>query len=375
MKGVKPAKFIAPFTKIISNVANMSLDYSFVGFYRGWKGGVGGMKDLGPQGKYKREYSDEERAKEYIKATTGTVGMLAILALTHKWKDDEEPVFEITSEGTGDFRDNYELSRKSGWQKYSIKIGDKWYSYQNTPLAIPFSMIGHLRDDEKYKGKSLDNKDAITKFSLAVHNNFQFIVDMTFLKGLGDFMGSFSNENPNAAVSYFEKLGKTTVKAFVVPNLYTQASKELQRVYNMPMKEANGLLEAIIRDMPMANNHLNDMIDALGDPIVADTDKLVSNVETDAVWDVIRRNNAWIGRVNKHSATVYDPKTKKERLATEDEYYEFSKIRGQYIKKKILENIDNLNKMSPDKVQDEILEYKKRGTKKAKRETLRTKIN
>jgi hypothetical protein len=363
-KGFKPFKFIVPFTRIVANVSNRYLDWSPVGFYRAAKGGTGTFVPDGSR--YQRSFTKEERVKEYIKATSGALAMMTLYAMTQKMSEDDDPALEITSEGTGDFKDNYELA-KNGWQKYSIKVGDKWISYQNTPFAIPFSIIGHMRDDEKYKGKSLDSKDAIDRLSIALVNNLQFVTDMTFLKGMGDFMGSFSNENPNAVVNYFDKLRKTTIKGFAVPNLYTQSAKEIQRIYGIPTKEANTLLEAIIRDIPIANSGQKDMIDALGDPIIADTDRLTSDVESDAAWDVIIKNNAWIGRVNKHSTTIYDKKTKKERPMTDQEYYDFSKERGQVIKKKILKNIKELSEKTPSKVRDEITEYKKVATKKAKK--------
>lgn len=361
-RNFKPAKFIIPFTRVVANVANRSLDWSIVGFIRAAKGSIGTF--VPREGHFHRKYTKEQRIKEMISATSGTMAMIAIYLLSDPGEDDD-PVFEITSEGTGDYMDNYELAN-NGWQKYSIRIGDKWYSYQNTPLAIPFSIIGHMRDDEKYKGNSLENKDALIKFQMAVFNNFQFITDMTFLRGMSDFMGSFSNENPNAAVSYFEKLGKTTIKGFVVPNLFTQTSKELQRLYGIPMKEAKNLQEALIRDMPIARDGLNDMINTLGEPIVADTDRLTSDVESDAVWDLIIKNNAWIGRVRQSSVVIYDPKLKQERLVSDQEYYKFSKIRGQIIKKRIAENIKILNKMRPEQVRKEITEYKKTATEMAK---------
>jgi hypothetical protein len=345
-------------------VANNSLDWSLVGFVRAKRGGTGTF--TGGQEKFQRKYTKEERAKEYIKATTGTLAMMALYALTEPG-DDDEPVFEVTAEGSGDLQNNYQLA-ENGWQKYSIRIGDTWYSYLNTPLNIPLSIVGRLRDDERYNGKSLKDKDVTTKLGLAAYHNIQFITDMTFLKGMGDFMGSFSNDNPNAAVSYFERFTKTTVKSLIVPNLLTQSAKELQRIYDMPMKEAKGLYQSIVRDIPGANNDQNDMVNFLGDPIVADTDKLTSDVKTDAVWDIIIKNNAWLDRTMKHSIIVYDEKVGIERGVTDEEYYKYTKLRGAKIKASILENIEELRKMSSEEVREEISSYKENATKESKQE-------
>jgi hypothetical protein len=41
--------------------------------------------------------------------------------------------------------------QETGWIPYSIKVGDKYYSYGWTPAAIPIAILGNYLDAKKYK--------------------------------------------------------------------------------------------------------------------------------------------------------------------------------------------------------------------------------
>ena len=204
------------------------------------------------------------------------------------------------------------------------------------------------------------------------YEGMRFFSDMTFLRGAAEFMGSFSAENPKAAEMYFKKFSQSTTKGLLIPNLYTQARREYMERFDVPIKETGkdyftGLLDNLRRDIPVANNGMNDMIDALGDPVMPDTDRLASDVETDAIWDVIIKNKAWIGRLSKGSVIVYEGNTGKERhILSQDEYYEFTKARGQIIKKHIKNTLKYLQKSNPDEARTLINDLKNQATEEAK---------
>ena len=65
---------------------------------------------------------------------------------------------------------------------------------------------------------------------------------------------------------------------------------------------------------------------------------------------------------------VFEPITEQERLITDKEYYNFSKIRGRLIKEQILENIYELKEMTPNEVRKQLIEYKKSATTQAELE-------
>lgn len=337
IKGIKPLKFIIPFTRIIANVANRYLDWSPWGLARAAKGGIG-YETLG-ENRY-RKYSPQEKTEQWIKAITGTTAMAAIYALT----DDEEGVFQITADGPGDVQKKFQL-QETGWRPYSIRIGDKWYNYQNTPLAIPFSTVGFYRDLQKYRGVT-DEEDLATKFGIVAHGTAKYMMDLTFLQSLSSFFDSFSKENPNEGKNFFEKQQKTMErvgKSFVIPNAVTQISRAIQEVADMPMKKAESMGDQIIRDLPILRDHLGNIYNALGDPVIpSQIEKFVplkpSKAKDDEkLWNLIIKNNAWI---SKPGRTTLKPTGKP---MTDEEYDTFSLKAAQLGKRLLSANYARLN--------------------------------
>lgn len=365
IKGIKPISFIVPFTRIIANVTNRYLDWSPWGLVRAAKGGVGYKNPLLGD-RFVKEYTPEERRREVIKAVTGTMGMIAMYALTEPDEEGNSEI-EITADGTGDYKKNYELA-ETGWQPYSVKIDGKWYEYKNTPLAIPFAWIGYHRDTQKYK----DEKSDGDKLGIMMYGSVKYVMDMSFLSSLSDFFTAFSKDHSEGA-GFLEKAGKATArtaKSFVIPNLFTQLARSYEELNNLPLKQAKSIPEDLVRDMPVLRDNLNDMYNALGEPVYPDQNKKyipfkVNPESDDKVWKLIIDNQAWIGTPKKNQI-VYDRKLKGERSMTEDEYNAFAILSGQKIKKKIEENYKSLIKMDKGAVQDKIKDYKEVARKSAK---------
>jgi hypothetical protein len=347
--GTKPLKFIVPFTSILSNVANTYLDFSPYGYVRAYRGQIGGKADLGTQ--YGRKFTPEDRAKEIIKASIGTLSAMAVMTMATTEGDDGEPLIEITANGTGDFVKNYNL-QETGWQKYSIKYNGKWHSYQNTPLAVPFTIIGNVMDFQKYRGEPV----TIKTLERVLFNTALYFQDMTFLKGISEFLGSFSQAEATKDKGYFSKYLTNLAKGFVVPNIVTQTSRLIQEQFELPMKEANDAWEQMYRDIPIARNDLNDMINGLGETVVPNMNRWVNKETHDPIWSLIVENNAWISKPSK-DVLVYGEDGKARKL-TNQEYYDYAKLRGQKLKKSIEDNLVYLQGLGKEDVQEEISRYK-----------------
>src|SRR5206468_2245156 len=80
-------------------------------------------------------------------------------AIAHaKSQDEPDPRFAVTGSGPGTGDQQRQL-KETGWIPYSVKIGTRYYSYVNTPLAIPLAVLGNFFDAMKYK--HLDSTDAL----------------------------------------------------------------------------------------------------------------------------------------------------------------------------------------------------------------------
>ena len=145
IRGVKPLRFVIPFTRIITNVVNNTLDYTPVGLIRAARG-VRGFRTFEQSQLTKpafKELTREERKTLIAKAALGITLTAAFQAL------HIAGAITITGGGPDDENKKRQL-RESGWQPYSIKIGNKWYSYQYTPLVFMLGYLGNMNDADKY---------------------------------------------------------------------------------------------------------------------------------------------------------------------------------------------------------------------------------
>lgn len=352
--GVKPVRFLIPFTNIITNVANNALDYTPVGLVRAARG-VRGFESFENTPHTKNAYKEltrEERIQDIAKASLGIGLTLGMYALTQIKGDGDEPILEITGGGTGDFKKDAQL-RDQGWQPYSIKYNGKYFSYALTPMVLNLGFIGNVNDYQKYN-KNADDKSTLEKSTLALYQSGKMVTDMTWIGSTATLMSALASDNPARAESEITNTLSNSAKGFLIPNIYTQAAQKMEQIYHMPPKETNGFLDQLQKDIPVARNSMFDKINGLGDPVSSDKDILVSDEKKDPVWQYLFSKKNWVAPVAKKSLMVYDEETHKDRQATPEEYYNFSKVRGQEIKRQIQNIIANGVVVNEDKVESNI---------------------
>jgi hypothetical protein len=325
MGGTKPLRFLVPFTRIITNVANNSLDFSPIGLIRG-AAGKRGLFASEASGK-RVTMTPEERRQMIIKSSLGIATMATAYALS------KNGIIQITGAGPSNIDKKLQLIEE-GWQPFSIKIGDTFYSYKLTPMVFALGVIGSIRDHEEYD-KDVDEDTLTDRIALTLYNSMKLISDMTWVSSAAPIMSAISSDNSNKATSMLSTSVKNSVKSFLVPNFYTQGAQKIEQMFSIPQKEANNLGQLLIKDIPIARNSLNNRINALGDEVVKDVDLLKSRENPDPVWKYLLDKKGWVAPVNKNTLMVFDSKTGEDRPATEDEYYNFSKNRGEKIKSQI----------------------------------------
>lgn len=368
-----PMKLVVPFTNIIANVFNSTLHWTPLGFARAYgEGGTITGKLINESFQRKDwdsmspERQEQAKADLMTRAIIGTTLMTALYLLTKKWDDDDEPLIEVTANGTGDYRKNYEL-QETGWQPYSIKIGDTWYSYQYSPAMVGFSLIGNLNDYDKYRKEKITDEGMLTKLGAAATLTSRAALDMTFLSSLNGFLSTVAGSNKEDITEDAVRASLNIGKSLVIPNLYTQSAKDVQRIFDIPTKEVGTtLMGNFLRDIPVARNQYFDKVNVFGDPIIPDTDKLWSVDKDSPLFQLIADKKAWVGAPSIRKTTIYDDKLGKERLLTLEEFYNFSILRGQIIKKYVQDHYEKLSKMKDEEVQKAITKVKTSATKKAK---------
>lgn len=334
---VRPLKFVIPFTRIISNVANTAIDYTPYGFIRAKSGGIGfiSYEDSVRTAKYRREYTPDEKGREYAKATIGLIAMTGLYILSGDSDDDDrEPIITITANGTGDYRKNYELKEK-GWQAYSIKIrGTKrWFSYQYTPLFLALAPIGYLRDIEKYHKEDAETMKWTDTLEAIVSQTMSAMSDMSWMASAAGLMEALSSNDIKTFDRWWQNMAMSTGKSVMYPKLAEQIVQMIDNATMNPRKDATGLTGKMLKDIPIARKGYNDMLNAVGEPIMYDPYMMIEKETTDPFWNYVVKNNAWIGKPTQKATMVFDGEV--ERGLTDDEYYQYIRLSGQAIRNRI----------------------------------------
>lgn len=338
--GIRPLRFFVPFTRIITNVVNNALDFGPVGLIRAARGkrGFETLDKGASKGTYK-ELTPEERKQLVARASLGIAMTGALYALTKVPCKDGHNVLEITGGGTGDYKKDAQL-KQTGWQPFSIRVcGGSYLSYKYTPLIFNLGLIGYLEDNNKYRKDN--DTTAWKKIMLGLYQTGQLALDNTWVGSTSDLMKTFAESTPDRLASGVNKSLQNIASQGIMPNAYTQAAQQVEEIMNLPQKQVDGMWDRMLQHVPIARNKLKNKINALGEEIPTDYDFFISENKPHKVWDFLNEKKIWIPPINKNSLIILDQKTGEERAATGDEYYNFSKLRGAYIKEEVEKLMDN----------------------------------
>jgi hypothetical protein len=115
----------------------------------------------------------------------------------------------ITGRGPSDSRER-SVMLETGWQPYSIKVGDKYYSYNRfEPIGILFGLTADMSDIGKYvkRGFTEEEELEIGKLASMIGASFsENITNKTFLTGLSDAIEMINDP---------DRYGEVTIKKFL----------------------------------------------------------------------------------------------------------------------------------------------------------------
>ncbi len=387
IEDVPVLRYAVPFTNIIANVANETINYSPLGFLRLKNGGTSvPFTNFNPFSSFRREeLTQQQRADLMTKAIISTGLMVTAVALSNVGAgDDDKPLMEITGNGTGDYAKN-ETLKQTGWQPYSMRFKSPaggygpWYSFQYSPLILSLGFVGHFNDLVKYK-EVKDEEGITARLSKAAGLSVASLFQGTYLNGLGDLLSTVLD--PRASEGLVDKAAKGAINAgrsLILPNLYTQAAQDMERIFDVPRKEtrdvkgatsasdyAKSLMARTVQDIPFARNAFYDKINIIGEPIKYDTDKFESGNIPNPVIELLVDKKAVFAPMNRNAEKLYDTETGQERALTDEEFYRYAKEKGTYIKKALEGKLELYQKMPEEKFKKELTKIKTDATTSAK---------
>jgi hypothetical protein len=169
----------------------------------------------------------------------------------------------------------------AGWQPYSIKVGDKFYSYQRLEPAA--KVLGIAADLVELQGAMKDDMDKAKITAMLVLMFGNATVSTTYLSGLSNAMNSVTDPQRYGG-NFVEQYASSLVPKIVgQPTMMADPYK----------REVDGVLDAIQSQIPILREKLLPKRDVWGEPVknerwfgvmpVARTEASDDKVKTEAV--------------------------------------------------------------------------------------------
>lgn len=189
--------------------------------------------------------SDELKAAQAFGRATTTVGIMGgLFGLS--------AAGAFTGAGPADIEQKKVL-QATGWQPYSIKIGDKYFSYQKMdPFASLIGLTADVVDAHRFG----DPDDSLTMGYFAAL--LETLSSKSYLTGVMDLMKVITD--PEHQV---EKLGGRLAGNFFVPNIVASARSFSDEHFD----EVKTMMERVKSRLPFLNDSVNQQRNLLGEAV------------------------------------------------------------------------------------------------------------
>ena len=224
--------FVLPFMRIASAITRQGAQFSPFGFL------MQAAKQDGRAG-----------TQAQARATAGTLaaGYLYWLASTGR----------MSGNGPTDPAQRAAL-QEQGWRPNSIRVGDRWYSYQTvSPLNVPASVIANSVEAWRERGGDPGEvSDVIAQTFGRVGNSF---LDVSFLEGMSGFVEALKDPERNAA-RFFGRTG-----AGLIPG--SSLLRTMQRTADPVVRQPRTFAEHLTAGVPGLGEQIEPRIGRFGQTI------------------------------------------------------------------------------------------------------------
>jgi hypothetical protein len=258
LRDVPVLKFVLPFLRTPWNILGFGLGRNFAGAAIDQS-----YKALASKSKSYREIMKTGTGREITELNgrlASSVGYTAALYWYVTSNGDK-----ISGYGPEN-KEEREVLRASGWQPYSIKMGDNWVSYQRAdPITTMLGIFADIKDAQTYQEEMEGAEGLFSALALSVAFN---ITDRSYLRGLNNLLNVSRD-----AQTYGPKLLKDIAGGFV-PNILNKVQDtgffndddEGRRM----IRETRSLADAVLRRIPGAGENIPPKRTILGDPVYRD---------------------------------------------------------------------------------------------------------
>lgn len=163
---------------------------------------------------------------------TGSV----IMAMAADWADSGI----ISGQGPGPTdKGQREAMTRQGWQPYSIKVGDRWYSYNRTdPLGMTMGFAADIAEAVRHGELQEDDVDEVGEvMGMAIAAVSQVTINKTYLRGVSE-LANMLTDGRRYGPDYVENL----VSSFLP---FTALAGAVERGVDPTVRERNSVADAV----------------------------------------------------------------------------------------------------------------------------------
>jgi hypothetical protein len=368
-------RYLVPFTNIVANVLDNSINFSPVGFLRYIPGVAEGYfrdvlnRNLPKEGELlSADVQNLMRQDLLTKATLGTLGLAGMGAITAIPGPGGQPLISIHGSGPTDAKKRYQLMDE-GWAPNSISFnfGGRpiYVPFEALPIAFGLQVLGNYMDAQRYE----DKMSAVQKAGYLISQTGAGIIDRSFLRGIKELFDTFAGQaDPRGGAQAMMRLMQNNV-ASQIPYAGMALVRQLHNEMIDPKLYVGGTpgVADVLRDVPFMNwiDGSKPRLNILGEPITSYPSKrLIQPGSSDPVWRFLGDHDIFLG----------DPRTPKilGQTMDDEQKYNFTKYHGQYLKEFLSNNLDSLAspQLDPEVRQKMIDRFGQMSTKAAKADVI-----
>lgn len=155
--------------------------------------------------------------------------------------------------------------RASGMQAYSVKIGNKWVSYQKLPppLAFPIAMVAAIHDTQRNK-KLDDNTTELVLSGIAKYG--QFLSDQSYAKSIGDLLAAAKGGEAGVE-RVISNYGQQLVPFRALGGWLARLTDEVQRKPDSAASFVDQQVQLLMMNIPGLSDNVPARLDNAGNPI------------------------------------------------------------------------------------------------------------
>jgi len=354
-------KVFVPFTKIVANVTETSLDNSPYGIARANGYGVSGvlnriMVAFGQEGFATSQMGKVGTRKYYEqmgRAWQGTIAfyvMVMLFASDPDDADDEDNYLQLTG-GYNEETKKAKPGREKLTPKYTLRIGTFKLSYLNIPfLQIPLALIGNYNDylrANRYNDKELNERLALAVAS-SLPQTVTMVKDMSFMRGVQELTKTI-----------YETIGTEEAKfTTAVKGLYAQYSGfifrplpqnnnmilQIENVFDPTKYSRKEVYDITVYSLGVQHLFGHPSVDILGDRVKSFPAEgtipythWFGLVKADKEWQFMIKYNAIQSGIKNEPTMIfnYDLNEYEKRPMEANELYDYTVLAGKIFREKL----------------------------------------